>query len=303
MPAGGALPKRILAAGAALCLIAIPTAAFAADAAPPPDAGLPAGGFFAGAGVSYNSVHLDQDFYGVGVTEVYEGDTLAGFGKAEGPAPPFHDTDHGFAPDLQAGYFGPLTDAGDWLWGFKAAYKYTGASLTNRGIDSPQTGTIVTLYPTPEEGSLTGNALLKSSQTRIDHEFLFVPFIGHSFSSSFLYVGAGPALFGTRSELNDLVGLADINGNKFNLTGTPIDFSSTKWMWGGAVQVGMTYFLSESWFLDMNYTYARSEKYKESYSAPFTNVVDGDTYEGSVFVDTHDKITSQGVVISINTLF
>jgi opacity protein-like surface antigen len=260
-------------------------------------------GFFVGGGGSFNGVHLKQTGDGIGLTDVHDGETLVGFGVAVGPMPTFKDTDHVFAPDLQAGYFGFLDDDADWIWGFKAGYKYLGVELTDRGIDSPQTGTIVTLYPEPEEGTLTGNAIAKSSQTQINHEVLFVPFLGHSFSGGFFYAGAGPALFGTKSKLNDLVGLADINGNKFDLTGTPIDFSSSQWMWGGAVQAGVSYFIGESWFVDLNYTYARSREYEEKYSAPFTNLVNGYTYSGTVGVESRDRITSQGVSLTINMLF
>jgi hypothetical protein len=273
----------------------------AADVAPAAPA-IPTG-FFVGGGGSFNGIHLKQTGEGIGLTDVHDGETLVGFGVATGPMPTFKDTDHVFALDVQAGYFGPLTEDDDWLWGFKAIYKYPGAELTDHDIDSPQTGTIVTLDPEPVKGSLTGNAVVKSSQTQVNHQVLFVPFLGHAYSGGFFYGGAGPALFGTKSKINDLIGLADINGNKFDLTGSPIDLSGSKWMWGGAVQAGMTYFVGESWFVDLNYTYARSAKYKLEYSAPFTNLVDGYTYSGTVGVENRDTITSQSVSLTINMLF
>ncbi|MFO0993636.1 MAG: hypothetical protein U1E67_17080 [Hyphomicrobiales bacterium] len=110
-------------------------------------------------------------------------------------------------------------------------------------------------------------------------------------------------MFGTRSKINDLVGLADIDGNKFDLTGTPLDLSGSKWMWGGAVQAGITYFVGNSWFVDLNYTFARSGKYKLEYSAPFTNLVNGYTYSGTVGVENQDTITSQSVSLTINMMF
>lgn len=286
---------------AVLLGVLVASPANAADVVPAAPAVL--SGFFVGGGGSFNGVHLKQTGDGIGLTDVHDGDTLVGFGVAVGPMPTFKDTDHVFAPDVQAGYFRPLADDIDWLWGFKVAYKYPGAEFTDRDIDSPQTGTIVTLYPEPGEGTLSGNALVKSSQTRINHELLFVPFLGHAFTSGYFYGGAGPALFGTKSKINDLVGLADIDGNKFDLTGTPLDLSGSKWMWGGAVQAGITYFVGESWFVDLNYTYTRSRKYKLEYSAPFTNLVNGYTYSGTVGVENQDTLTSQGVSLTINMLF
>jgi opacity protein-like surface antigen len=260
-------------------------------------------GFFVGAGGSYNAVRLKQEGFGLGIVDVHDEDLLVGFGVAGGPIPTFRETDDVLAPDLQGGFIAPFTESGDWLFGFKARYSYLGAELTNSRIDSPQVGQIVELYPEPVEEPMSGNAVIKSMQTRVDHEILFVPFLGYSFTSGFLYGGAGPALFGTKSKINDLVGLADIDGNHFVMTGTPMDFSSSEWMWGGAVQAGITYFISESWFVDVNYTYARSDTYKQKYSAPFTNENDGLTYTGTVYVESSDKITSQGVSITLNTLF
>jgi opacity protein-like surface antigen len=301
------MPRRTMpvtkrAVTAASLSIIFASHVLAADVTVPSASFVPSG-FFAGLGASYSAVRLEQEGYGIGLTEIFDGEIPVAVGRAVGPTPPFRETDDRLGFDAQAGYLDVLTDTGDWLWGMKLGYKYLGAELTDRDIDSPQTGTYIQFLPEPEEGTLTGNAVLKSVQTEVDSEVLFVPFLGHSFSNSYIYAGAGPAVFKTRSKINDLVGLADIDGHRFDLTGTPMDFSGSQWMWGGAVQAGFTYFLSESWFVDVNYTYARSKKYEQKYSAPFTNVVDGLTYSGTVELEVDDKITSQGVSITINTLF
>jgi hypothetical protein len=61
-----------------------------------------------------------------------------------------------------------------------------------------------------------------------------MPFIGHAFRNSYVYFGAGPALFDTPSRISNAIGLAEINRKNLDLTGPPASFSSSKWVWGGA---------------------------------------------------------------------
>jgi hypothetical protein len=52
------------------------------------------------------------------------------------------------------------------------------------------------------------------------------------------------------------------------------------------MQVGMTYLLAPTWFLDFNYTYAFSKRYTNNYSSPFSNTSDGFTTTGTLYVST-----------------
>jgi hypothetical protein len=67
---------------------------------------VPKGGFYVGAGGSFNWDGFDQALEGVsGVTNVFIGPNLVANGQAGGP---FHNYDRdetAFAPDVQAGYF------------------------------------------------------------------------------------------------------------------------------------------------------------------------------------------------------
>ena len=130
------------------------------------------------------------------LANVYSGSTLIASGQAGGPANPFHDTQSTFAPEAQAGYFSHFANS-SWLWGVKFRYKYLGVTSTDRLADSPQTGSFTNTGAAPAATSFTGNVVIQSSQTRLNHELAFLAFLGHSFANTNVYLGAGPALFGT----------------------------------------------------------------------------------------------------------
>jgi opacity protein-like surface antigen len=140
-------------------------------------------------------------------------------------------------------------------------------------------------------------------QTSVNHEFDMLAFIGHSFGNSNVYLGAGPAVFGTESRIYNSVGTANINGVTTNLTGAPASFSRSNWMWGTAAQIGMSYYFDPTWFLDINYTYAVSKRYTINYYAPFVNVAAGLTFAGNAYITTFERVTTQAVAVSINKVF
>jgi opacity protein-like surface antigen len=282
-------------------LLAFSTSTFAADLRLPPPAYVPPAGFFIGLGGSYNSVKFDQDIYALGLSNVFNGATLVANGIAQGPGDPFHSLQSTFAPEAQAGYFRYFNDSG-WLWGAKLKYKYLGTTATQQGLIVGQTGSSTPTgggAPTP----LTGNVLIQSTQTSIEHELSALAFLGHSYTNGMVYLGAGPALFKTKSTINRAVGFGDVNGVPTAITGAPESFASSTWMWGAAAQIGMTYTFAPSWFLDFNYTYTATKKYDINYSAPFTSTSAGLTYVGTAYITTPQRITTQAFAVSINKLF
>ena len=54
-------------------------------------------------------------------------------------------------------------------------------------------------------------------------------------------------------------------------SGAPQDFSSSSWLIGGAAIVGVTYFLTPTWFLDLNYTYAATAGHTANFASPFVD--------------------------------
>lgn len=285
---------------AAVCGLVFSTSALAADMRlRPPPLPAPSAFFFIGLGAGYNSVKLDRDIYALGLDATFNGPLQIASGIAQGPGNPFHDNLNAFAPEAQLGWFGRIGGS-SWLWGAKVRYKYLGITSTERGLVIPQTGGFVPTVPGGVPGSLTGNVLIDSFQTRIDHELVALAFVGHSFASTNVYLGVGPALFGTKSDIFRAVGFGNVNGQPTDITGPPVNFSSTKWVWGTAAQIGMTYFFDPTWFLDVNYTFAVTRKYDSNYTAPFVSTSAGLTYVGNAYITTSQRVTTQAVAVSIN---
>src|SRR5262249_11604400 len=151
---------------------------------------------------------------------------------------------------------------------------------------------------------MTGNVLIQAMQTTVEHEISALAFIGQSLSpASMVYLGAGPAVISTKSLIDRAVGFGDINGQPTAITGAPVSFTSSTWMWGAAAQIGATYALSRDWFLDFNYTFTATKKYDINYAAPFTSTSAGITYVGTAYITTPQRITTQAVAVTINRLF
>ncbi len=286
----------------ALCLLLFPGLSHAADPSAPPSPVVSGGSFFVGLGGSAGSVGFNQQLYASGVSNIYSGTTLVAYGAAGGPADPFQNDQFIMAPQVQVGYFDRLGDS-KWMWGVKFQYQYLGASATDQGVLSPQSGSFTNTGAAPSATSFTGNVVIRSSQTHIDHELALIPFVAHPFMNGFAYLGGGPVLFGTQSTLYGATGYADINGTHVDITGTADNFSSTNWMWGGVGQIGMTYFLDRTWFLDLNYTFAMTGPYTTNYSAPFASASDGYNDTGTLYANTSQRVTAQAVALSINKAF
>lgn len=249
---------------------------------------------YIGLGGSYNSVQVTQNLYGIGIAN-YSGAQL-GSGFAEGPAAPFFGTVNTFAPEVQTGWYKHFTGS-DHLWGIKFSYQYLGAVVNSANFTVPQIGE-------KNGGPLEGNLLVGGTQTKLDHELLLLPYIGHSFKKSQVYLGVGPAVFGTRTNINNAVGFANF-GEATDVTGLPISFSNSAWVWGGAAQAGYSYFLAPDWSVDFDYTYAISGQYRAHNSAPFINQIQNNTVTvtGTGIVNTNQNIAAQAFTVSINKVF
>lgn len=292
--------KRLSILGAVMLS---PLALYAAVSPVSSGSGLPQAGFFLGLGGSYNSIKLNQNLYASGISNVYADGSLTSAGQAGGPANPYANTQSTFAPLAQLGYFRNFGNS-DWLWGAKFSYQYLGTTDTDSNVIVPQAGTFTNVS---SSNTFTGHVTIGSSQTSVNNELNFIPFIGHSFANSFVYLGVGPTVFGTQSKINSATGYADINGVHYDITGTSSNYSSSKWVWGGAAQVGMDYYFQPTWSIDVNYTFAVTPYYKTNYSGPFSTsyVSGGTTYTdtGTLYTNTSQRILEQAVAISINKTF
>jgi hypothetical protein len=245
---------------------------------------VPRSAFYFSLGGSYNSVDFgDQDIIAIGTSDIFDASgPLIATGIARGPddatggTPISMDLQVSFTPSIEVGYFQHFAGSNCCLWGAKFTNDYFGVTSDVRLPRLPQVGAFTftpEFAPDPDNNTVpfTGNAVALSAQTEIVDQMALRPFIGHSFKKGFVYFGGGPTLSLLRTEVRDLVGFADIEGARGDISGAPQDFSVSDWVWGGSAQVGVTYFLDRRWFLDCSYTFAISSKHTFNFSSSFSN--------------------------------
>ena len=247
-------------------------------------------GFFLGVGGGYNAVRSTVDTSGI-LSATAGMPPLGTFAGKMGSS---SHTQRKFAPEVQAGYLQHINHS-DWLWGFEFLYQYS--RIKHRIQDhSWSAGAGLNLLNTTQD---TADELrISAIQTRVRDEFALPIFIGHSFTNSFLYLGAGPSLFNTKynmySSSDELSGyyIGVIDG-----------FSNSKWVWGSTIQAGMAYYLNPSWFLKLNYAYSVTGKHKTKNAKLFLAELNGGLNDGLVLFKTSQRITAQEIALSINKVF
>jgi hypothetical protein len=119
-----------------------------------------------------------------------------------------------------------------------------------------------------------------------------------------VYFAGGPTITLLRSDVRDLVGFADINGNRGDISGAPQDFSDSAWVWGGAGQVGTTYFLDRGLFLDVSYTYSITGNHTFNFASTFSNTEpDGTTNAGTLVGSSSWQAITQAFGVKIGKTF
>jgi hypothetical protein len=259
----------------------------------------PGAGFFFGLGGGYNSVNFgNQDLYVQGVSNVYLGSTLVANGSASGTNNVNMPAQSTLAPDVQIGYFQHFTDS-RWLWGAKFNYSYLGSTAAVSSFLVPQAGTftmggVVTPF--------TGNVPIGSFETTVNHQMMWLAFLGRSFDAFNVYLGAGPSLSQIQTRYTNIAGFADIGGMP-TLIAPRNNYGTSGWVAGGAVSLGATYFFTPNWFLDFSYTYDATLSQTASFSGPFTNTSGVNTTVGTLSGNSSGRLTTQTFNVSLNVLF
>jgi opacity protein-like surface antigen len=289
-------------------ILATNGAAWAADMAvkAPPPVTLPAvwdwSGFYVGVGGSFNWSHFDQSLQGVsGTINVTTGPVLVAQGQEGGPFFDFNRNKSGFAPDVQVGYMLPFP-GGDWLAGLKFTYKYANVdSKENVIIPQTGTGTILVGPQAPSTGPITG-FVRGLAQIHLKHQLALVATIGRAFGNVRVYAGGGPALFGLETNFFNGVPFATSTQGTFP-TSVPLTILNDNWVWGGAAQVGAMYTFAPGWFLDLNYTYARSADFTIENPVSVHNQIGPLTFSGPAVLNTQERVTNQSVMLTLNYQF
>ena len=145
--------------------------------------------------------------------------------------------------------------------------------------------------------------LISPAEINLRHQLALVPTIGRAFDKLTIYAGGGPALFGVETKFINGVGFAVIGGQVLNVTGAPVSVSNDNWVWGGAAQVGATYAIAPRWFLDVDYTFARSANFNIQDVVSFSNQNGPLTSSGIAFLNARERITNQSVAVTLNRQF
>lgn len=292
-----AIPPRII--GAAICSIALTvTSASSSTAADENTLSLvPDNGFYAGLGAAGNYTNYnDWNVDATGVSDVYQNGVFLTTGTAGGPAVDLKlDSSWSFTPQLQMGYFDHLSDS-KWMWGGKLTYNYLKTSSTRENFLIPQ-------YGSYEGNPFTGNAVVQSMEVGVSHQFAFIPYLGRDFEQGFVYAGAGPTLSKVDTDVTNLIGFANVIGRPEDISGRPQDFSSSDWVFGGAATIGGTYFVDESWFIDVNYTFSRTFDYTADYYSTFDNPGSPLSFTGELIGEAGGTFTTHTFGLSINRSF
>jgi opacity protein-like surface antigen len=143
----------------------------------------------------------------------------------------------------------------------------------------------------------------------MDHQMMLVPFVGRSFKNGFVYAGAGPSLSHVGASLNDVVGFASLPGappplssaSVVDISGRPQSDSQSEWALGIAASVGFTYFITPSWFLDINYSFSRPLPRTFHVEAPFRNdAFSPFVITGTLIGDYTAKVDTHSITVSLN---
>ncbi len=153
-----------------------------------------------------------------------------------------------------------------------------------------------------------GYAIADSVETTAHHQMNLLALAGKQFNNKLFYLGLGPSLINLKSQNYNSIGYATIDGEVIDVTGLVNYQSPNIWAWGGAAQIGMSYYLDANWFVDVSYTYSLAATYSSPHEQSFTNTTTlannpVTTYGILTTKDTLKSTTLQSIHLSINRRF
>lgn len=261
-------------------------------------------GIFLGLGANASSINVTQNSWGQGISDISTSTGSGTHGIAQGTGAPFYNTTNTLSPEIQAGYLKHFNGS-SYLYGLKFSWQYLASTATNSNLYIPQLGQSIS--NTGTVSSLFGYVNGTSIQVTTNHELTLLAFLGQSFGNKYFYFGAGPSLVNMQSKNYYSIGYAQFEGVPVNITGLVSYSSPSLWIFGGAAQLGMTYFINPTWFLDLSYTYSRTGNTTAAHQQTFANAssLGTTTYNtlGILFTKDTLSLTSQTVALSINKIF
>jgi opacity protein-like surface antigen len=257
---------------------------------------IPKNAFYGGAGINFALVNFSSaEANTLGLSDVSINGKLLTSGAAGGPYNFPEISDNRFAPSVQLGYFQTF-DKSKWLWGAEYTYSYIGSKSTSPVLHIPQVGAVGGI-------SFTGDAVVQSFEYNITNQMTLTPYIGYSAKKSFFYLGFGPSLSQTKESINDVVGYAFIGDKEVNISGAPISFSATSWVYGIAATAGATYFFNSSLFLDFNYTFIQTGTQTNNFTADFSHSQGKISTTGKLIGRTSSHEITNSFSLTINKAF
>jgi hypothetical protein len=267
---------------------------------------LPSAAFFGGLGGGWSSGSFgDQSVYGRGTSySPPYGINTAQVGSAAGSTGLDLNTQSALTPMIQAGYFQHFS-GNQWIRGGKFLYSYLDIGSAKSQQQIPQAGGFT------ENGTytpFTGNYLVQSYQQTIHQQISVIPFIGRAFARSYLYAGVGPTTVQTETSIENITGFESAAVITTTPTGIGLGekYSTTQWLFGGAVILGGTYFVDPTWFLDLNYTYSMTGTTTSRWGGPWTDTDIARSYVTRTGTNTgtsSGSVNLQALVITINKVF
>lgn len=100
------------------------------------------------------------------------------------------------------------------------------------------------------------------------------------------------------------MGYATFGGNFTNVSGQPQSFYAGQWTFGAAATAGLTFFLTPSWFLDLNYVFSMPNANITQLTSPFNNPGTGPVaFTGTLIGAYSANLNTHSIGLTINRAF